>query len=81
MTGVLTGEETGLLCLMMGEANRRETFIGNAQYKTNLPTRVSRRIDPADGALCVHIGMNLTRIAGEESMTAEEIAAELSASA
>ena len=75
MTGVLTGEETGLLCLMMGEANRRETFIGNAQYKTNLPTRVRRSIDPADGALCVRIHMNLTRIAGEESASAAEIAA------
>lgn len=77
MTGVLTGEETGLLCLMMGEANRRETFIGNAQYKTNLPTRVRRSIDPEDGALCVHIRMNLTRIAGEESASAAEIAANI----
>jgi len=77
MTGVLTGEETGLLCLMMGEANRRETFIGNAQYKTNLPTRVSRSIDPADGALCVRIRMNLTRIAGEESVSPAEIAAQI----
>lgn len=77
MTGVLTGEETGLLCLMMGEANRRTTFIGNAQYKINLPTRVRRRIDPADGALCVNIRMNLTRIAGEEYVSEEEIAADI----
>ena len=77
MTGVLTGEETGLLCLMMGEANRRETFIGSAQYKTNLPTRVRRSIDPSDGALCVRIRMNLTRIAGEESASAAEIAASI----
>lgn len=77
MTGVLTGEETGLLCLMMGEANRRETFIGNAQYKTNMPTRISRSIDPEDGALCVRIAMNLTRIAGEESTSAAEIAARI----
>lgn len=77
MTGVLTGEETGLLCLMMGEANRRETFIGNAQYKTNLPTHVSRSIDPEDGSLCVRIAMNLTRIAGEESTSAAEIAARI----
>lgn len=77
MTGVLTGEETGLLCLMMGEAKRRTTFIGDAQYKTNLPTRVRRRIDETDGALCVHISMNLTRIAGEEEMSAQEIAAQI----
>ena len=77
MTGVLTGEETGLLCLMMGEANRRTTFIGNAQYKINLPTRVRRRIDPVDGALCVNIRMNLTRIAGEEYVSEEEIAADI----
>ena len=77
MTGVLTGEETGLLCLMMGEANRRITFIDSAQYKVNLSTRVTRRIDKTDGALCVHIRMNLTRIAGEESMTAQEIAARI----
>jgi len=77
MTGVLTGEETGLLCLMMGAANRRETFIGNAQYKTNLPTRVRRSIDPQDGALCVRIHMNLTRIAGEEGASAAEIAASI----
>jgi len=77
MTGVLTGEETGLLCLMMGEANRKTTFIGNAQYKTNLPTRVRCGIDPADGALCVRIRMNLTRVAGEESASAAEIASRI----
>jgi len=77
MTGVLTGEETGLLCLMMSKAERRTTFIGNAQYKTNLPTRVHRRIDAEDGALCVSIHMNLTRIAGEESASAVEIAAQI----
>ena len=42
MVGTLTGEETGLLCLMMGKAQRRTAFIGNAQYRTNLPTRVRR---------------------------------------
>jgi len=77
MTGVLTGEETGILCLMMGNARRRTTFIGNAQYKTNLPTRVSRSIDPADGTLCVRIRMSLTRIAGEESASAAEISAQI----
>ena len=48
MTGTLTGEETGLLCLMMGRARRQATFIGNALYRTKLPTRVKRSID-SDG--------------------------------
>lgn len=65
MTGVLTGEETGLLCLMMGKAQRRTTFIGDAQYKTNLHTRVSRTLGSEDGALEVSIRMSLTRIAGD----------------
>ena len=77
MTGVLTGEETGLLCLMMGEAQRQTTFIGDAQYKTNLPTRVHRWIDASDGALCVNVRMNLTRVAGEERALAQEIAAQI----
>ena len=76
MTGTLTGEETGLLCLMLGKAQRRTTFIGNAQYKTNLPTRVRRSID-GDGALRVRISMNLTHIAGEEYGSAQEIAAQI----
>ena len=76
MTGVLTGEETGLLCLMMGEAQRRTTFIGNAQYKTNLPTRVRRSIGE-DGALCVTIRMNLSHIAGDDHAQASEIAAQI----
>ena len=75
MTGVLTGEETGLLCLMTGSAKRRIAFIGDAQYKTNLPTRVRRRIDKETGALCVDIRMNLTRIAGGEDANQNEIAA------
>ena len=65
MTGVLTGEETGLLCLMMGKAQRRTTFIGDAQYKTNLHTRVARTLGSEDGALEVSIRMSLTRIAGD----------------
>ncbi|MBR3796045.1 MAG: hypothetical protein IKK34_08475 [Clostridia bacterium] len=65
MTGVLTGEETGLLCLMMGKAQRRTTFIGDAQYKTNLHTRVSRSLSREDGALEVSVHMSLTRIAGD----------------
>ncbi|MBP3523676.1 MAG: hypothetical protein J6M56_08925 [Clostridia bacterium] len=76
MVGTLTGEETGLLCLMMGKAQRRTAFIGNAQYKTNLPTRVKRTIDE-DGALHVRIAMNLTRTAGEADESAQEIAASI----
>lgn len=77
MTGVLTGEETGLLCLMMGRAQRRVTFIGGAQYKTNLPTRVSREIDDKTGALHVSVRMNLTRVAGGEDALAADIAADI----
>ena len=76
MTGTLTGEETGLLCLMMGEAQRRATFIEGSLYRTNLPTRVRRRIDP-DGTLSVHIAMNLRHIAGEARHSGEEIAARI----
>ena len=76
MVGTLTGEETGLLCLMMGKAQRRTAFIGNAQYRTNLPTRVKRTID-GDGALHVRISMNLTRTAGEAEESEQEIAASI----
>lgn len=76
MVGTLTGEETGLLCLMMGKAQRRIAFIGNAQYRTNLPTRVKRTID-GDGALHVRISMNLARTAGEPEESAQEIAASI----
>ena len=76
MTGTLTGEETGLLCLMMGQAQRRATFIDGSLYRTNLPTRVRRRIDP-DGTLSVHISMNLKHIAGEAKHSGEEIAARI----
>lgn len=79
MTGVLTGEETGLLCLMMGEAKRRVTFIGDAQYQTNLPTRVSRFIDKGTGALTIHIRMNLVHIAGEGDTPESDIAAQIEA--
>lgn len=76
MTGTLTGEQTGILCLMMGEARRQSTFIGNAQYRTNLPTRVRRYIDE-DGTLCVKIGMNLKLEAGQAERSNEEIAAQI----
>lgn len=74
MTGTLTGDETGLLCLLAGEARTRTFTLDGAQYKANIPTRVTREIDPSTGALCVHIRMNLTRIAGDSSQTGEEIA-------
>ena len=76
MTGTLTGEETGILCLIMGQAQRRATFIEGSLYRTNLPTRVRRRIDP-DGTLSVHIAMNLRHIAGEAKHSGEEIAARI----
>ena len=76
MTGTLTGEETGLMLLMMGKARRQSTFIGNALYRTNLPTRVRRRIEP-DGTLSVHIAMSLRHVAGETALSQEEIAAQI----
>lgn len=76
MTGTLTGEETGLMLLMMGNARRQSTSIGNALYRTNLPTRVRRKID-ADGTLSVQIAMSLRHVAGETELTQEEIAARI----
>ena len=76
MTGTLTGEETGLMLLMMGRARRQSTFIGNALYRTNLPTRIRRRIEE-DGTLSVHISMSLRHIAGETTLSQEEIAARI----
>ena len=72
MTGVLTGEETGILCLLMGKAQRRTAFIGGAQYKTNLKTRVKRSV--GGGVLGVSVNMNLVHIAGEESLPGAQIA-------
>ncbi|MBR5287010.1 MAG: hypothetical protein IKU34_00270 [Clostridia bacterium] len=77
MTGVLTGDETGILCLLAGKARTRTFTLSGAQYKTNIPTRVTRRIDPQSGALCVDIRMNLTRIAGESSQTGADIARQI----
>lgn len=76
MVGTLTGEETGLLCLMLGRAQRGTAFIGNAQYRIHLPTRVRRTIGE-DGALCVRISMSLMHAAGEEQRPAPEIAADI----
>lgn len=77
MTGVLTGEETGLFCLLTGRAQRRISFIGGAQYKTNLPTRVNQAIDRQSGALSVGVDMHLTRIAGGEDVPSAAIAADI----
>ncbi len=76
MTAALTGDETGLLCLITGEARTRTTFIGGAQYRA-LPTRVTRRVDPDTGELVVHVRMHLTCIAGEPLLTAGELAQRL----
>lgn len=77
MTGVLTGQETFSLCLMMGQARTRTAFSDGVQYKPNVPTRVTRSIDPEDGALCIHIVMNLSVIAGTMDKTGAEIAQEV----
>lgn len=77
MTGTLTGDETGLLCLLMGKAKTRTFTLNGAQYKTNVATRVKRSVDKSTGALCVEIHMNLTRIAGESSDAAQDIARQI----
>lgn len=76
MTGVLTGSETGLLCLMAGKSGTRITVIDGAQYKTRLATRSRRRIEP-DGTLCVSLSLALTLTAGEQKRTSDEIAADI----
>lgn len=76
MTGTLTGSETSVLCLLMGRAQSRTVAAGGALYRVNRDTRVKRSID-ADGALCVDVRVSLTLLAGEASMTAAEIAADI----
>ena len=76
MTGVPTGSETGLLCLMAGKSDTRITVIDGAQYKTRLATRSCRRIEP-DGTLCVSLSLALTLTAGEQKRTSDEIAADI----
>ena len=76
MTGVLTGSETGLLCLMAGKSGTRITVIDGAQYKTRLATRSRRHIEP-DGTLCVSLSLALTLTAGEQKRTSDEIAADI----
>lgn len=76
MTGVLTGNETGLLRLMAGKSDTRITVIDGAQYKTRLATRSRRRIEP-DGTLCVSLSLALTLTAGEQKRTSDEIAADI----
>ena len=77
MTGTLTGDETGLLCLLMGQAKTRTFTLNGAQYKINLSTKVSRSVDKQTGALCIKIHMNLTRAAGQSSDTALDIARQI----
>ena len=77
MVGTLTGDETGLLCLIMGKAQTRTFTLNGAQYKANAVTRVSRTIDKSTGALCVYIRMNLTRIAGTSNETSADIARQI----
>lgn len=74
MTGTLTGSETGLLCLMSGQARTRTAVFGGTQYRVDLPTRVRRSID--DGALCVDISMQLTRTAGASAHAAGGVASQ-----
>ncbi len=76
MTGVLTGSETAMLCLLMGEAMTRTSVIDGALYKSNVRTKVKRSIAP-DGALGVDIALNLTLVAGESKRTDADIAAEI----
>ena len=76
MTGVLTGSETGLLCLMAGKSGTRISVIDGAQYKTRLATRARREIE-SDGTLSVSLTLTLTLTAGEQQRTSGEIAADI----
>ena len=76
MTGVLTGSETGLLCLMAGKSGTRISVIDGAQYKTRLATRARRKIE-SDGTLSVSLTLTLTLTAGEQQRTSGEIAADI----
>lgn len=76
MTGVLTGHETGTLCMLMGKGNRQTTIVGGAQYKVPVKPKISRSIDP-DGTLRVVINMRLQLEAGEPTMNETEIAASM----
>ena len=77
MVGVLTGEETMLLCILLGHSSRETRIIDGAQYKTNSRPRVRRSISESDGTLEVHISMSLTFIGGERAHTDLEISAQL----
>lgn len=78
MTTVLTGDETGLLCLMTGRAQTRTTVLDGAQYQAVTRARVKRKIAD-DGALEVLIHMRLTLTAGEQVKTESELAAQIAA--
>lgn len=81
MTGVLTGEQTGALRLMQGSAQRTSVIIDGAQYRIATRTRVSRGLGEDGNTLEVSIRMTLTLIAGQQSQTAGEIAAQIESSA
>ena len=81
MTGVLTGEQTGALRLMQGSEQRTSVIIDGAQYRIATRTRVSRGLGEDGNTLEVSIRMTLTLIAGEQSQTAGEIAAQIESSA
>lgn len=76
MTGVLTGSETATLCLLLGKARTRTSVIDGALYKTNVHTKVKRRIED-DGTLRVEIALNLTLVAGESAYTDADIGAQI----
>lgn len=76
LTGVLTGDETRALRMLLGNAERETTIIGGAQYKVNATPRVKRRIAP-DGALEVSISCSYTFIEGERDITPLDLAAEI----
>ena len=76
MTDVLTGDETGLLCLMMGQAKTRMIVQDGAQYKSVVNARVKRDILP-DGTLSVRITLRLTLAAGTAQRTPGMMAADI----
>ncbi len=81
MTGVLTGEQTGALRLMQGSAQRTSVIIDGAQYRVATRTHVTRGLGEDGGTLEISIRMTLSLVAGQQSRTAGEIAAQIETSA
>ena len=77
MTGVLTGDETTLLNILLGTTTREIRIIDGAQYKANGKARAKRSISKEDGALEVSVTMSLTQIGGDRRHTALELSAQL----